>query len=269
MKRIHENERKSIAPPAGRWGELAAAVLDGHRLMPAEGLAILRSPDDELLDLLAAAYRVRHRWFGNRVDLNFLINAKSGLCGEDCGYCSQSRVSEAAIPRYNLVTSQQLLDGARLAAERRAKTYCAVISGRAPRRGSRSARRSRPRGQDDLRPEDLLLRRPADARTGPAAEGVRRRSNQSQPEHQPAILSPDLHHALLRRPARYAPRGAPGGTGNLLGRHRRHGRRRRRRGRVGPAAGRVGSRRRAGQFSAADRRHAAGRRPPARTRAIA
>lgn len=117
---------------AGGWQELAERVLDGHRLSQEEGLAILRSDDDELLDLLAAAYRVRHRWFGNRVHLNFLINAKSGHCGEDCGYCSQSRVSKADIPRYPLVNAEQLLDGARLAAERHAKTYCTVISGRSP-----------------------------------------------------------------------------------------------------------------------------------------
>jgi biotin synthase len=117
---------------ASRWHELASRVLDDHRLTPDEGLAILQSDDSELLDLLAAAYRVRHRWHGNRVDLNFLINAKSGLCGEDCGYCSQSRVSKAVIPRYHLVTAAEVLDGARMAAQQNARTYCAVISGRSP-----------------------------------------------------------------------------------------------------------------------------------------
>ncbi|MEN6458347.1 MAG: biotin synthase BioB [Thermoguttaceae bacterium] len=116
-----------------RWRELAERILDkNHRLTPDEGLAILQSADEELLDLLGAAYRVRHRWFGNRVDLNFLINAKSGLCGEDCGYCAQSKVSKADIARYDLLTENEVLDGARIAAERKAKTYCAVISGRAP-----------------------------------------------------------------------------------------------------------------------------------------
>ncbi len=115
-----------------RWCDLAEQVLDGRHLTPAEGLAVLRVPDEELLDVLVAAYRVRHFYFGNRVDLNFLINAKSGLCGEDCGYCSQSRVSHAEIPRYRLVTAEQIVEGTRAAAERHAKTYCAVISGRAP-----------------------------------------------------------------------------------------------------------------------------------------
>jgi biotin synthase len=110
-------------------------MLDGRRLTAAEGLALLRVPDEELLDVLVAAYRVRHYYFGNRVSLNFLINAKSGLCGEDCGYCAQSRVSQAEIPRYHLVTAEQILDGARAAAERHAKTYCAVLSGRTPSDG--------------------------------------------------------------------------------------------------------------------------------------
>ena len=132
MTKIHESRILSTAPRSNCWHELAGSVLEGHRLTPDEGLAILRCADDELLDLLAAAYRVRHRWFGNRVELNFLINAKSGLCSEDCGYCSQSRISTAEIPRYNLVTAEQVLDGARLAAQRHAKTYCTVISGRTP-----------------------------------------------------------------------------------------------------------------------------------------
>ena len=128
-----------------RWHDLAGRVLDGHRLTAEEGLDILRAGDEELLDLLAAAYRIRHRWFGNRVDLNFLINAKSGLCGEDCGYCAQSRVSKAEIPRYKLLTAEEIFEGARMAAERKAKTYCAVISGRAPatRNSTRSARSCR------------------------------------------------------------------------------------------------------------------------------
>ena len=116
----------------GRWHDVAGRVLEGQRLTSEEGVAVLRSPDNELLDLLAAAYRVRHRWFGNRVHLNFLINAKSGRCGEDCGYCSQSRVSRADVPEYDLIDAERILDGARVAAQRRARTYCIVVSGRGP-----------------------------------------------------------------------------------------------------------------------------------------
>ena len=121
------------APPApSRWHALADGVLAGGSIDRSEGLAILASPDVELLDLLAAAYRVRHRAFGNTVQLFFLMNAKSGLCPEDCGYCSQSKVSEAEIPRYNLLSAPKLMEAARLAAERQSKTFCIVISARGP-----------------------------------------------------------------------------------------------------------------------------------------
>lgn len=118
--------------PTTDWNQLADDVLAGHALTEAEALSILHSTDDELLDLLAAAYRIRRRYFGNTVQLYFLMNAKSGLCPEDCSYCSQSKVSEAEIPRYNLLSREKLLDGARLAAERNSKTYCMVISARGP-----------------------------------------------------------------------------------------------------------------------------------------
>jgi biotin synthase len=111
---------------------LAERVLDGHGLTEHEGLAVLASSDDELLDVLAAAFRVRRHYFGNRVQLYVLVNAKSGLCPEDCGYCSQSKVSTAPIDRYRLRSAEELLAAAAAAAGRGAKTYCIVISGRGP-----------------------------------------------------------------------------------------------------------------------------------------
>ena len=117
---------------ASRWHALAQRVLGGERLEFEEALSVLQSEDLDLLDLVAAAYRVRYRHFQNRVQLYFLMNAKSGLCPEDCGYCSQSKVSDAEIPRYNLLSRDKLLEGARIASEQQAKTYCIVISARGP-----------------------------------------------------------------------------------------------------------------------------------------
>ena len=119
-------------PAPENWDALASAVLAGHRLTEAEALRVLACPDDELLSLLAAAFRVRRRHFGKSVQLYFLVNAKSGLCPEDCGYCSQSKVSEAAIPRYRMMSAEKLLDGARVAYEQQSRTYCIVLAGRGP-----------------------------------------------------------------------------------------------------------------------------------------
>ena len=114
------------------WQTLADRVLAGERLSEHDALAILASPDDELLELMSAAFRVRQHYFGRRVQLYFLMNAKSGLCPEDCSYCSQSKQAESEIPRYNILSREKLLDGARIAHERGAKTYCIVISARGP-----------------------------------------------------------------------------------------------------------------------------------------
>jgi biotin synthase len=127
---LDTDERSAISP--GLWQQLADDVLAGETLTREQALAVLECPDEELLDLLSAVYRVRRRWFGNQVQLYFLMNAKSGLCPEDCSYCSQSKVSEAEIPRYNLLSRDKLLEGARMAAERKARTYCIVISARGP-----------------------------------------------------------------------------------------------------------------------------------------
>lgn len=114
------------------WADLARQVLAGYKLTESDALAILQAPDEELLDILSAAYQVRRRYWGNSVQLYFLMNAKSGLCPEDCHYCSQSSVSEAEIPKYNLLSREKLLAGAKAAAERQSGTYCIVISARGP-----------------------------------------------------------------------------------------------------------------------------------------
>jgi len=132
MKDEHDVRSLCQSSVSGCWHELADRVLDNHPLSEEEGLAVLRSSDEELLDLLAAAYRVRHRWFGNRVHLNFLVNAKSGRCGEDCAYCAQSARSKADVVKYDLLGPDKILDGARVAAAHKATTYCIVSSGRGP-----------------------------------------------------------------------------------------------------------------------------------------
>ncbi len=132
MTLVHPTHSPMAGPGPGRWHTLAERVLEGQPLGREQGLEILRSDDEELLDLLAAAYRVRRRWFGNRVHLNFLVNARCGACSEDCGYCSQSKVSKADITPYSLVDAEELLAGARMAVPRQAKTYCIVTSGLRP-----------------------------------------------------------------------------------------------------------------------------------------
>jgi len=111
---------------------LAERALRDEALTRDECLAVLGTPDAQLLELLDAAFKVRARYFGRKVRLQMLLNAKSGACQEDCHYCSQSAVSTAAIERYGLLPPEQMLEGARRAAAAKAQRYCIVISGRSP-----------------------------------------------------------------------------------------------------------------------------------------
>ncbi|WP_274654480.1 biotin synthase BioB [Paenibacillus humicola] len=114
------------------WFKLAHKALDGERLHLAEALAVLEADNDEVLPILQAAYQVRKHFYGRKVKLNMIMNAKSGLCPEDCGYCSQSAVSSASVSKYSLLDKETLLAGAREAMNRKAGTYCIVASGRGP-----------------------------------------------------------------------------------------------------------------------------------------
>ncbi len=117
---------------ASEFEQLAARVLAGVSASSRELLGVLRAPDDALPELLWAAYRVRERYWGRKVKLCLLRNARSGLCAEDCHYCSQSAISTAPIPRYRLQSVDELVEGARLAAARGARRYCMATSGRGP-----------------------------------------------------------------------------------------------------------------------------------------
>lgn len=131
----------SLLPAAGhdRYQTLADQVLAGNPLSRDQARSILESDDLDILSLMSAAYRVRHHHFGNTVQLYFLMSAKSGLCPEDCHYCSQSKISTAPVPKHNILKRDQLMDAAKIASERGAKTYCLVISARGPNEREMSA----------------------------------------------------------------------------------------------------------------------------------
>ncbi|WP_406388353.1 biotin synthase BioB [Streptomyces sp. NBC_00887] len=97
-----------------------------------EALAVLATSDDELLDVVAAAGKVRRQWFGRRVKLNYLVNLKSGLCPEDCSYCSQRLGSKAEILKYTWLKPDEATKAATAGVAGGAKRVCLVASGRGP-----------------------------------------------------------------------------------------------------------------------------------------
>jgi len=114
------------------WNDLARNSLAGLVPSRAQALAVLEAPEDELLGLLDAAFRVRQRYHGRDVRIHVLRNAKSGLCPEDCAFCSQSVHFQSGVDRYPLQSVEMLVQGARDAAALGAVKYCMVTSTRGP-----------------------------------------------------------------------------------------------------------------------------------------
>jgi biotin synthase len=114
------------------YARLAERALRDEPPSEREALWIVDGEEVELLPLLHAAFLPRRQHFGRRVMVHVLQNAQNGLCPEDCGYCSQSRRSEAPLRRYPLKSEEEILEGAERAARAGATRYCIVLSGRGP-----------------------------------------------------------------------------------------------------------------------------------------
>ncbi len=114
------------------YDQLASAILDGKPATEDDALAVLRAHDDELLDVVAAAGRLRREHFGNTVKVNYLVNLKSGLCPENCNYCSQALGSTADILKYKWLNTDEALEQAAAGLKGGATRVCMVSSGRGP-----------------------------------------------------------------------------------------------------------------------------------------
>lgn len=99
--------------------DVALSILDGDGAFP-------------LLPLLETAGRVRRAFHGLGVTIHILDNVQNGACPEDCGYCGQSKVSDAPIQPYKLKSVDEIVREASDAKERGAWRFCMVMSGRGP-----------------------------------------------------------------------------------------------------------------------------------------
>ena len=116
------------------FDKIADHVLSGSPINREQATAILRSPNEQLLSVLNAAFRVRHHFHGLTVKVHLLQNAKSGVCPEDCSFCSQSFRFGSPVERYGMLTVEQLVEGAKRAHESGSTTYCMVTATRGPAR---------------------------------------------------------------------------------------------------------------------------------------
>lgn len=111
--------------------ELAHKILNGTALTKEEAYDLYTDESIDTMTLLDEAYAIRKHYYGKKVKLNMILNAKSGICPEDCGYCGQSRDMKRK-DRYALIPENDIIAGADAAAEHQIGTYCIVMSGRGP-----------------------------------------------------------------------------------------------------------------------------------------
>lgn len=120
------------APATLDADQLATRIAAGHRLTEAEALAVLATPDFATLPLVGAAGTLRRKHFGNTVKVNYLVNLKSGLCPEDCTYCSQRLGSKAEILKYTWLKPDEAVAQAGYGIAGGASRVCMVASGKGP-----------------------------------------------------------------------------------------------------------------------------------------
>src|SRR5574340_81722 len=101
----------------------------GEPINFSEAMGLMNLEGYECTELFSLANRVRSR-LGDRVDLCSIVNAKCGMCPEDCKFCAQSVHNDADIAPHPLLDEDEILNTAHLMEEEGAARFCIVISGK-------------------------------------------------------------------------------------------------------------------------------------------
>ncbi|MEI7625101.1 MAG: biotin synthase BioB [Actinomycetota bacterium] len=100
-------------------------------LITREEALILGEVEDhaEIEALIERAWQARVEQFGDSTDMCSLVNAKSGGCAQDCGFCAQSRFAESETPLHAMMEPEQILEHAQAAEAAGAHRFCMVTQG--------------------------------------------------------------------------------------------------------------------------------------------
>jgi len=85
-----------------------------------------------LPEIIAQANEVRRKYIGTDLELCSIINAKSGLCAEDCKFCAQSSRHSCEVDVYSLKTKAEIVEAAESAGRIGAGKFGIVTSGNRP-----------------------------------------------------------------------------------------------------------------------------------------
>ena len=107
-------------------------VLSGQNITPEETDTLINVSDKSLQLLSDAANEITRTFNGDIVDVETLINAKKGICPEDCFFCSQSAFYKTGIDTYKLLPAETIVSDAKKAKDEGVKSFCLVCAWRGP-----------------------------------------------------------------------------------------------------------------------------------------
>ena len=105
-------------------------VLEGNKISWEEAQTLLYTND--IVTLAKCANTITRRFCGETVDIESLVNAKSGNCPEDCSFCAQSSFYDTGISKYSLLPTEKLVEQAKNAKERGSTSFCLVCAYKSP-----------------------------------------------------------------------------------------------------------------------------------------
>lgn len=109
--------------------EKAYKVLEGDKLSRDEALALATGIHGaDIPDLLSLANKVRLKFAGDFFTCS-ILNAKSGVCSQNCRFCAQSAHHSTGVEEYPLVSLEDTLAAARRVYESGVRSFGIVTSG--------------------------------------------------------------------------------------------------------------------------------------------
>ena len=105
-------------------------VINGNTISFDEAERLIST--DNLIKLADSANLITRKFSQDSVDVETLLNAKSGNCPEDCSFCAQSTFYETGITKYPLLPDEIILDKAMEAKMNGAASFCLVCAYREP-----------------------------------------------------------------------------------------------------------------------------------------
>jgi biotin synthase len=110
--------------------EIKNSVLNGKYITIKEAQYLASISDNHIPELTAYAFEIKKAFLGEEIDLCSIVNAKSGLCSEDCTFCAQSAHYNTDVSTYDFIDERTLLSNIGFCKSKGVKRFSIVTSGK-------------------------------------------------------------------------------------------------------------------------------------------